>query len=199
MAKVPICFFNFIYSYSFVSFDSNVVFLGTKLCLIHQFAKKYKIISMKLFYTLSIISLFVLVSCSENEVKEPKSDVIADFAVSGMTCKMGCGGSIRKGLLETGFVTQVDVDFDENNAENTISVHFDSNLIDEKQLLEVIESLNDGQFSAKFLTMKEISNAQQAHLNQEDQQRKNSSTIVEAKSVSFSIPNLTRLLNGLIY
>jgi copper chaperone CopZ len=76
-----------------------------------------------------------------------KSNTKITFEVEGMVCKMGCGGSIRKNLLQAGGVERVQVDFVEEAKSQEITVHYDSTLTDVVQLKKRIEQTNDGQFT----------------------------------------------------
>lgn len=76
-----------------------------------------------------------------------KSNAKITFDVEGMVCKMGCGGAIRKNLLQAGGVERVEVDFAEEAKSQAITVHFDSTLTNVSQLKKRIEQTNDGQFT----------------------------------------------------
>ena len=76
-----------------------------------------------------------------------KSNAKITFDVEGMVCKMGCGGAIRKNLLQAGGVERVEVDFVEEAKSQGITVHFDSTLTNVSQLKKRIEQTNDGQFT----------------------------------------------------
>jgi copper chaperone CopZ len=78
--------------------------------------------------------------------------------VEGMVCKMGCGGAIRKELLETGSVARVEVDFHEEMKSQIIVAHFDSTKINTDAIKSRIEATNDGQF--KVLEARRISQDQ---------------------------------------
>ena len=76
-----------------------------------------------------------------------KSNAKITFNVEGMVCKMGCGGAIRKNLLQAGGVERVEVDFVEEAKSQGITVHYDSSLTNIPQLKKRIEQTNDGQFT----------------------------------------------------
>lgn len=125
-----------------------------------------KIFKMKLVVVLFLGVFTFLYSCSSNEesvengvsqepVEQVAANQIANFDVSGMTCKMGCGGAIRKGLLQTGAVALVEIDFEEERPSNVITVHFDSEKSTENELLTVLNELNDNQFTANLISVKE--------------------------------------------
>lgn len=114
---------------------------------------------MKVKIILVSVVALVLSSCdqtkSSNQVlavkQEQKSAVKSNakitFDVEGMVCKMGCGGAIRKNLLQAGGVERVEVDFAEEAKSQAITVHFDSTLTNVSQLKKRIEQTNDGQFT----------------------------------------------------
>ena len=95
----------------------------------------------------------MLFSCGENtknEVKPPHTVRIANqkltLEVEGMVCKMGCGGSIRKALLETKSVRSVDVDYQEDRKHQIVSVFYNKNQINKVAIMKLLESINDKQF-----------------------------------------------------
>lgn len=69
-----------------------------------------------------------------------------EMRVEGMVCKMGCGGAIRKELLNGGGVARVEVDFKEDQKSQIIIAHFDSIKIDTDAIKSRIEATNNGQF-----------------------------------------------------
>lgn len=114
--------------------------------------------SLLLFLSLTL----VLAACTDKQViknKETKSLVKLPIranskltlGVTGMVCKMGCGGAIRKELLATNAVEKVEVDFDENRESQNIIVYYDDQLSSKNTIMAVISSMNDKQFTAKSL------------------------------------------------
>jgi hypothetical protein len=96
---------------------------------------------------------FLLLSCSEsakNEVNTPKTISVANqkitLEVEGMVCKMGCGGSIRKALLETKSVSQVDVDYQDDRTKQIVSVSYNKGQINKSAIVKLLETINDKQF-----------------------------------------------------
>ncbi|MFN5735274.1 MAG: heavy-metal-associated domain-containing protein [Flavobacteriales bacterium] len=87
------------------------------------------------------------------KAKEPstkgtaKANATVQFQVSGMVCKMGCGGAIKKELAATGAVEYVDVSFEEDLPAQAIVVYYDAKKTDPFKLTERIEAINDGDFS----------------------------------------------------
>jgi copper chaperone CopZ len=106
----------------------------------------------KLLFIIISFSLLLL-SCSENsnnEANTAKKISVANqkitFEVEGMVCKMGCGGSIRKALLETKSVSQVDVDYQDDRTKQIVSVFYNKGQINKSAIVKLLETINDKQF-----------------------------------------------------
>ena len=160
---------------------------------------------MKRYAFFMMLSLFVF-SCTESttvDVSEEQTELVANetatFSVSGMVCKMGCGGSIKKALLATNKVTKVDVSFEEDQPENEISVHFNNTLLSTDDILAIIQELNDGQFSATLQSTSPVQTSLRLKESGNQSTKKSDLPVLEAKEKFFTFPNLTEFLNGLIY
>ena len=75
-----------------------------------------------------------VLAVKKKEIPTVKSNTKITFEVEGMVCKMGCGGAIRKNLIQAGGVERVQVDFVEEAKSQAITVHYDSTLTDITQL-----------------------------------------------------------------
>ena len=114
--------------------------------------------SLLLFLSLTL----VLAACTDKQViknKETKSLVKPirsnsklTLGVTGMVCKMGCGGAIRKELLATNAVEKVEVDFVEYKEAQLITVYYNNSLSSKEKLLKVITEMNDKQFTAETIS-----------------------------------------------
>lgn len=76
---------------------------------------------------------------------DPNKTMTAD--VVGMTCEMGCGGSIRTKLKATGAVSRVQFDFVEGRKEQGMTVYFDEAKITQKQMIDILQTMNEQQFT----------------------------------------------------
>jgi hypothetical protein len=151
---------------------------------------------MKVFSLLAVFGfIFFFISCEENKDANVSNE-IADFEVSGMVCQMGCGGAIRKELYASGFVDQVDVNFEEDLPSNLISVHFNSDKITVEKIEEIIETINDGQFKVDFKRTIKKSDESTSAATSSPSNATNHSFRVEENS--FSFPNLTELFKSLV-
>lgn len=158
-----------------------------------------------LFFTI-VVSL--LLSCESNVVSAPdvadENNIspthMATFEIEGMMCQKGCGSAIRKGLYDTGGVSEVEVAFDEANPVNIIKVFFDSNKTSTDKMITVIGGLADNLYSAKLTKVSQTTISSKrvvAEVESSDQSLASIPTR-EVSTKSFSFPNLTKLLNGLI-
>ena len=121
---------------------------------------------MKTLYFIFLSVIFF--SCNETgeksipvSVKKSKPVIVrsncqADFAVEGMVCQMGCGGSIRKELKMTNAVERVEVNFIEEQKVQVVHVSYDSTLINTTKMTALLNAMNDRQFKAKLISKKAI-------------------------------------------
>ena len=109
---------------------------------------------------LVFLLIIVLLSCSSSEIdvhrdqinknKSVKLKVIPNeilvAEVEGMVCKMGCGGLIRKEMIQTNAVSLVEIDYKDKLDKQLIKIHFDNKLISKKQIIRRLEIINNNQF-----------------------------------------------------
>ena len=121
-----------------------------------------------LFYFL--FSLTLVYSCNQKEDvvilkrqklsetqkdTKPKKEIpntVLVLDIEGMTCELGCGGSIRVGVKELGGIHRVRFDFKEGQKKQRAYVSYDSKKVDKNQIIEEIEKLNEGQFIAEEIS-----------------------------------------------
>ena len=75
------------------------------------------------------------------------ANTLLTLEIEGMTCEMGCGGSIRKELKATGGVQRVKYDFLEGRKVQTATISFDNKKVSSKQMIGIITQMNDKQFT----------------------------------------------------
>ena len=90
--------------------------------------------------------------------KKPEADYKCVAKVSGMVCKMGCSGAIRKELTSLKGVSRVAVDYEENREEQIIRVFYNSRFHNEKEIYAELEKINDGQFSVGTTKSESLNN-----------------------------------------
>jgi copper chaperone CopZ len=120
----------------------------------------------------TFLLLMLVVSCTTHEEKiivknaKPKVEKTAQAIVpnnlltveiEGMSCEMNCGGSIRKALKKTGAVSRVEFDWVEEAEKQITKISYDDKKMNDKQILDLIESLNDGQFKTHGGKIEKIS------------------------------------------
>ena len=129
-------------------FNSKVFYFVAALIL--TFVKK----NMRFIFILSLL----LIACSENasndasskssestEVKPPNKLCVAD--VEGMVCKMGCVAKIKKELRAVKGVSDVQIDFKEDEPIQEVKIAYNDQNVDESKIQSTIESINNNQFS----------------------------------------------------
>lgn len=163
---------------------------------------------MKKIIYVSVIALSVA-ACSTNEATSNESDAtqeevvkadpVADkmmtMEVNGMMCKMNCGGSIRKALKGTGGVTRVEFDFEDGRETNVAKVSFDSKLVDEKQMMEAVTSLYDGQYTIGNTSVSDI--AEEVKVEGDENTSDDEESVVDAATSFIELPNLIDLFRGI--
>ncbi len=112
-----------------------------------------------------LVLVFAVFSCKketseekivETPVVEKPADVKSEkisFTIEGMTCAVGCAGTIEKKIKEVTGVIAVGVDFENKKA----NVEYDSNLLSAEQIVGVVEGIGDGKLY-KVLQLTTIDN-----------------------------------------
>jgi copper chaperone CopZ len=124
----------------------------------------------------TVVSTFLLVmlffSCTTQEEKiivknakpkvektmvEVKPNHMLTVEIEGMSCEMNCGGSIRKGLKKSGAVSRVEFQWVEEAEKQITNISYDDTKMNEKQIVALIETLNEGQFTTYPVKSEKIS------------------------------------------
>ena len=123
---------------------------------------KYLFISLVVVFSACNSTPETIVLRREKGQKTLKTKVIGTkkmtTEIEGMTCEMGCGGSIRKALKETGGVERVQYDFVEGRKKQVALITYDAAKIDAQKMLQKIQTINEKQFTAKLLKDESINN-----------------------------------------
>jgi mercuric ion binding protein len=160
---------------------------------------------MKSILNITLLSTFsLLMACSSSteptaEKTEIKAEnvVVADFAIEGMVCAMGCAKTIEDEVLGMNGVAASSVDYETGKAH----FEYDKTQLTEAELIAKIESLADGQYHVKpwaepteepaTETTSESTTKESSNTTTEEDKTK-----VKVKIPSFQIPNLfTFLIN----
>lgn len=123
---------------------------------------------MKILISLFVASVLLFacnqkssVKTTEEKTTQKREKVVANklltFEIEGMTCVMGCGGSIRKELEATNAVEKCEFDFEEGRSKNIVKVSFDQNKTTIKELINIVTKMNDNQFKVGATEENDIS------------------------------------------
>lgn len=127
-----------------------------------------------------------------NEVAVVPNQVLA-MEVSGMSCAMACGGSIRKGLKAMNGVSSVQIDFEMGRESNTVNISFDKDVISVEEMSALVADLNDRQFIVGNVSASDLS------LNTSNKKESGEeATQIEISTTSFKMPNLLDLFSSLL-
>ena len=108
---------------------------------------------MKILNTLVVVmSLVMLVSCEQKkEAAEAEPKVLAqsttpeikkmEIDIEGMTCEIGCARTIQSRLTKKEGVKLAEVNFSEKKG----LVEYDAQIITEKEIIETVEKIADGE------------------------------------------------------
>lgn len=170
---------------------------------------------MKVIWTFLFAGI-VLSACSEgNKVveeqteKEDKKETVTVIPnrllmmeVTGMSCEMACGGSIREGLIETGAVSRVQFDFEMGRDQNIAKISFNKDKITVDEMIKIVSALNDNQFTVGETTSESLPESEIVQPNIEsstsESNSSNDHSTIEVKATSFELPNLFNILSNLI-
>jgi copper chaperone CopZ len=74
---------------------------------------------------------------------------VADLSIDGMSCEMMCGGAIRKALAKLPGISGTEIAFVEGDERDHAIVTYDPDQVSDKQMIEAIQALHDGQYQVK--------------------------------------------------
>jgi len=118
--------------------------------------------------------------------------------IEGMSCEMACGGSIRTNLKATGAVDRVQFDFEEGRKIQTAFISYDSNKISDSEMLKLIQTINEKQFTTHKYSSEEISDTNEESTSENNNAEESSSVDVSEVAPSIELPNLFDLLKNLV-
>lgn len=122
-----------------------------------------------------------------------QANQLMTIQVEGMTCEMGCGGSIRKALKATGAVERVSFDFVEGRNIQQATVYLDSTKVSAGELEMIIRSINEKQFKTYQRTTEALSASSATVDSPSSEQEK-----MELNEEAIAVPNLLDLLTGFV-
>jgi hypothetical protein len=169
----------------------------------------------RFFCAIPLAGLLLIQACSSAETpaktaeKQAKTEVKAPAVVpnkmlaleiDGMVCKMGCGGSIRKELKATGAVANCEFDFVEERQTNTLKVEFDKTKITADQIVEIISTMNEKQFTVGKTTTTDLSVSEVSNtaVDESANSIESEKAKIKVTEPSFEFPNLLKLLSRIM-
>lgn len=159
--------------------------------------------------------VLLIASCSQSETSEKTAQnttetvqsenrpvVVANqllsMEISGMSCEMACGGSIREGLIETGAVARVQYDFEMGRDVNIAKISFDNTKISPEKMIQIVSKLNDKQFTVGETSLEEIDNPAEVNASSTEGSDEKPMTSVTLETSELDVPNLFDLLRSLL-
>ena len=121
---------------------------------------------------------------------------MATIEISGMTCEAGCGGTIRKELKATGGVSRVQYDFVEGREVQTAKVSFDKDKVTLDQMIKIITTINEKQFTVGKTSSEEINDVSSTPT--ETAPSKETVEKVSMSDAQIEMPNLIGILSDII-
>lgn len=157
------------------------------------FTKKISLLVLSATLIISVSSC----SSSEEDVVIDKTEintdniVVADYAIDGMVCAMGCAKTIQDELSATNGVASCEVNYEEKTAH----VEFDGSQLSEVEIIALIEGMADGKYKV-VKSEDEIIEESSEEIEVEDVETSEDSetSVVEVNLPSFEMPNLFELL-----
>ena len=130
----------------------------------------------------------------QTELPKIKGNRLLTLEIEGMTCVMGCGGTIRKELVATNAIESCEFEFEEDRALNTAKITFDKNKITVDKIISIVSSLNKGQFKVGDSSSEDVSvniktKVEEVSVSEEDEAQLNVSSSTEVE-----LPNFVEIL-----
>lgn len=126
-------------------------------------------------------------------------NTVMELDVEGMTCEMGCGGSIRKALKDTKSVNQVSfVEFDADKDANKAVIRFDRNKITADKIVNLIQEINENQFTVSNVKTETVDVAASSSVQEDAKTSTSEKSKVNMEVSSVELPNLFEIFTGFL-
>ncbi|NVK66822.1 MAG: hypothetical protein HWE22_19675 [Flavobacteriales bacterium] len=119
--------------------------------------------------------------------------------IDGMTCVMGCGGSIRKELLNTGAVSRCSFDFKGIGETSSATIEFDKDKISADEIAKILSTMNEGQFTLGEMSTETIAvevDDSEVSEDKNTSSKDDVSAINVSTSSGIQLPNFIDLISG---
>jgi hypothetical protein len=172
---------------------------------------RYKVIVMRLIILVPLV-YSLLFSCigesnvvhvrtvkgQKKEAVKVKANRMLTVEIEGMACEMACGGSIRSHLKSTGAVERVQFDFEDGRRIQTAFITYNSKKISDEEMLELIQSINEKQFTTYNYNSKVLGVSRVPDQSEKNSTKETSKINVSEVNPSIELPNLFDLLKNLV-
>lgn len=164
------------------------------------------IAQMNRLFLFTLVFSLIAVSCSEIKKEEQTAKntptkvepVIGNrmltLEIEGMTCVMGCGGSIRKELAATHAIESCEFEFEEGRAMNTAKISFDKDKITVDKIIEIVSTMNKGQFKVGNNDTEDISVNIRTKVEEVPNDKVDDSKMKVSTSTNIEMPNFVEIL-----
>ena len=144
-----------------------------------------------------VLAATIISSCGNSSEPTEKTSIevstenltVADYAIEGMVCAMGCAATIEKDVAGLTGVVKSDVDYEAGKAH----FEFDEAVISEKEIIAKIEGISDGQYKVSEWEEKTVEE-EVVESDEIEASEESESTMTNVSLPSFKIPNLFTLL-----
>ena len=133
----------------------------------------------------------------KEQVAKVEANALFTVNLQGMSCEMGCGGSIRQELKATGGVDRVEFDFVEGRKIQTAKISFDDKKISETKMLSILSEMNEKQFKVQKVAIEKLNELKDTSIEAPVEDSEKAIEISDA-SRSFVLPNLFDVLKYII-
>ncbi len=134
-------------------------------------------------------------SVNEVAISSGTPVTMADLSIEGMTCAMGCGGTIKNALAKLPGVTGAEVNFTDAGQANHVVVTYDPAQVSDADMVKAVQGIHDGQYKvlAVGITKQVMKEGASEAPAEEATEAK-----VNASLESVALPSLVALLQRLV-
>jgi len=163
---------------------------------------------MKTIPTFSLIILFSIGACTMDVSQDASSDVTESFIetkysymetsegeplarmmISGMSCEQMCGSRIKAAVASLPGVSGTDLAFHAESDIDTLTVHFDPKLVNEKDMVQAISNIQGGTYQVREVQLSKEAKTSY-YMDSEDGKQRSRNATPKASASKLSIPNI---------
>jgi copper chaperone CopZ len=126
---------------------------------------------------------------------EINANSLAHIRISGMVNEVKCVSSIKKLLSAMVGVTEIELNFNEQNHINHAMIKYDSNVINDQQMVNAIEKLNNGAYKVGDVEIKKLKEKSISVKIKSEENEITFTSSPSSESVGFALPNILNVFN----